>query len=157
MFSKLLGHLGGKTLSRGPLSRTQPPTAQKGIRILHAFFIVLDDQTIPSRLNRKLPESLTPILGLELLRRRVPLTPERYNHHHFTGLHILCVFVRPYAYFSWVEAPGRRQWPRNLLVKSHPHAGLAHAALRIGVEELFRVFKRMVNETGFSYLVEHIL
>ena len=49
---------GREDTEQRPLSRAQPTA--KGNLNLGCFFIVLDDQTIPSRLNRKLPESLTP-------------------------------------------------------------------------------------------------
>ena len=46
---------------------------------------------------RKLPESLSPMLGLELLRRMDTLIPEQYNHHQLTGLRNFGVCVHPYA------------------------------------------------------------
>ena len=61
---------GREDTEQRPLSRTQP-TAKRNPN-LACFFNILDDQTIPFRLKRKLPKSLTPILDLELLRRRMP-------------------------------------------------------------------------------------
>ena len=34
---------------------------------------------------------------------------------------------------------------------------MPRAAARVGVKEIFKVFKQVVSETDFSYLVEHIL
>ena len=109
---------GRENTEQGPLSRTQP--IAKGNPNLACFLFVLDDQTIPSRLNRKLPESLYSHSRPRASQTMDTLTPEQYNHHQLTGLYNSGVFDRQYAYFlSWVEAPGRRQWPRSILVKSH--------------------------------------
>ena len=67
------------------------------------------------------------------------------------------MFVRHYAYLlSWVEAPGRQQWPRNVLVKSQSQNCLTPLC-DLEYKEHLKVFVETANETYSAYLVEHIL